>query len=130
MWAATPFRPQLAFDATDGGGFLGHMVWTVHDDGTIKVKAPRDKLTLNFKHLNLDFWLITDEATSEKKLKVDMWAARKQPPPHHCITKLPWAEEGMRNLLQFFMTELGTFKDGDLLGKWGCGVVRDFSLFK
>ncbi|GER56094.1 60S ribosomal protein L9 [Striga asiatica] len=87
MWAATPFRPQrpqLAFDATDGGGFLGYMVWTVQDDGTIKVKAPRDKLTLNFKHLNLDFRLITDEATGEKKLNMDMWFSSR---PCHCITQ-------------------------------------------
>lgn len=39
----------------------------------IEVEGPRGKLTRNFKHLNLDFDLITDETTGQKKLKVDAW---------------------------------------------------------
>lgn len=39
----------------------------------IEVEGPRGKLTRNFKHLNLDFELITDEETGKKKLKVDAW---------------------------------------------------------
>lgn len=39
----------------------------------IEVEGPRGKLTRNFKHLNLDFQLITDEETGGKKLKVDAW---------------------------------------------------------
>ncbi|XP_027166929.1 60S ribosomal protein L9-2-like isoform X1 [Coffea eugenioides] len=39
----------------------------------IEVEGPRRKLTRNFKHLNLDFQLITDEATGKRKLKVDTW---------------------------------------------------------
>lgn len=39
----------------------------------IEVKGPRGTLTRNFKHLNLDFMLITDEETGKKKLKVDAW---------------------------------------------------------
>lgn len=39
----------------------------------IEVEGPRGKLTRNFKHLNLDFKLITDEATGQKKLQVDAW---------------------------------------------------------
>ncbi|KAH0975180.1 hypothetical protein GBA52_017079 [Prunus armeniaca] len=52
----------------------------IPDGVTIKVKAkvievegPRGKLTRNFKHLNLDFDLITDEATGKKKLKIEAW---------------------------------------------------------
>ncbi|KAM3374408.1 60S ribosomal protein L9 [Capsicum galapagoense] len=52
----------------------------IPDGITIKVKAkqievegPRGKLVRNFKHLNLDFQLITDEETGQKKLKVDAW---------------------------------------------------------
>ncbi|GER56687.1 60S ribosomal protein L9 [Striga asiatica] len=48
MWAATRFRPQLAFDrnsATDGGGFLGHMVWTVQDDGTAAIPTALNHVT-------------------------------------------------------------------------------------
>ncbi|CDP22038.1 unnamed protein product [Coffea canephora] len=37
----------------------------------IEVEGPRRKLTRNFKHLNLDFQLITYEATGKRKLKVD-----------------------------------------------------------
>ncbi|KAG9156139.1 hypothetical protein Leryth_015547 [Lithospermum erythrorhizon] len=52
---------------------------------TIKVKAkvisvsgPRGTLVRNFKHLNLDFQLITESETGQKKLKVDAWfGARK-----------------------------------------------------
>ncbi|KAK9068359.1 hypothetical protein SSX86_012471 [Deinandra increscens subsp. villosa] len=39
----------------------------------IVVKGPRGTLTRNFKHLNLDFLLITDEETGKQKLKVDAW---------------------------------------------------------
>ncbi|GFY83998.1 ribosomal protein L6 family [Actinidia rufa] len=39
----------------------------------IEVEGPRGKLTRNFKHLNLDFELITDEATGKKKLKIESW---------------------------------------------------------
>lgn len=39
----------------------------------IEVEGPRGKLTRNFKHLNLDFKLITDEGTGQKKLQVDAW---------------------------------------------------------
>ncbi|KAK6129397.1 hypothetical protein DH2020_036849 [Rehmannia glutinosa] len=39
----------------------------------IEVEGPRGKLSRNFKHLNLDFQLIADEATGKKKLKVDAW---------------------------------------------------------
>ncbi|PHT93917.1 60S ribosomal protein L9 [Capsicum annuum] len=39
----------------------------------IKVERPRGKLVRNFKHLNLNFQLITDEETGQKKLKVDAW---------------------------------------------------------
>nr|GMC62870.1 putative pentatricopeptide repeat-containing protein At5g37570 isoform X1 [Ipomoea batatas] len=39
----------------------------------IEVEGPRGKLVRNFKHLNLDFQLITDEATGKRKLKVDAW---------------------------------------------------------
>ncbi|KAL8135391.1 large ribosomal subunit protein uL6-like [Apium graveolens] len=55
----------------------------IPDGITIKIKAkvievegPRGKLVRNFKHLNLDFQLITDEETGgggQKKLKVDAW---------------------------------------------------------
>lgn len=39
----------------------------------IEVEGPRGKLVRNFKHLNLDFQLIKDEETGQKKLKVDAW---------------------------------------------------------
>ncbi|KAK9080016.1 hypothetical protein SSX86_001691 [Deinandra increscens subsp. villosa] len=39
----------------------------------IEVKGPRGTLIRNFKHLNLDFQLITDEETGKQKLKVDAW---------------------------------------------------------
>ncbi|GAB4839646.1 60S ribosomal protein L9 [Ancistrocladus abbreviatus] len=39
----------------------------------IEVEGPRGKLTRNFKHLNLDFQLTTDEATGKRKLKIDSW---------------------------------------------------------
>ncbi|KAE9451766.1 hypothetical protein C3L33_16312, partial [Rhododendron williamsianum] len=39
----------------------------------IEVEGPRGKLTRNFKHLNLDFQLITDEESGNKKLKVESW---------------------------------------------------------
>lgn len=39
----------------------------------IEVEGPRGKLVRNFKHLNLDFQLITDETTGQRKLKVDAW---------------------------------------------------------
>ncbi|XP_071702535.1 large ribosomal subunit protein uL6-like [Rutidosis leptorrhynchoides] len=38
----------------------------------IEVKGPRGTLTRTFKHLNLDFQLITDEE-GKQKLKVDAW---------------------------------------------------------
>nr|XP_043610887.1 60S ribosomal protein L9-like [Erigeron canadensis] len=38
----------------------------------IEVTGPRGTLTRNFKHLNLDFMLITDE-DGKRKLKVDAW---------------------------------------------------------
>ncbi|XP_028799411.1 60S ribosomal protein L9 [Neltuma alba] len=38
----------------------------------IEVEGPRGKLVRDFKHLNLDFQLITDEE-GKKKLKVDAW---------------------------------------------------------
>ena len=37
----------------------------------IEVEGPRGKLFRNFKHLNLDFDLITDEETGKRKLKID-----------------------------------------------------------
>lgn len=39
----------------------------------IEVEGPRGKLSRNFKHLNLDFHLMTDEATGKRKLKIDAW---------------------------------------------------------
>ncbi|XP_027171279.1 60S ribosomal protein L9-like [Coffea eugenioides] len=42
-------------------------------ESNAEVEGPRGKLTRNFKHLNLDFQLITDEATGKRKLKVDAW---------------------------------------------------------
>ncbi|KAK2996863.1 hypothetical protein RJ639_021774 [Escallonia herrerae] len=39
----------------------------------IEVEGPRGKLTRDFKHLNLDFQLITDAETGQRKLKVDAW---------------------------------------------------------
>ena len=39
----------------------------------IEVEGPRGKLVRNFKHLNLDFQLITDEATGKKKLRIEAW---------------------------------------------------------
>ncbi|GAB4858633.1 60S ribosomal protein L9 [Ancistrocladus abbreviatus] len=39
----------------------------------IEVEGPRGKLKRSFKHLNLDFQLITDEATGKRKLKIDSW---------------------------------------------------------
>ncbi|XP_011075872.1 60S ribosomal protein L9-1 [Sesamum indicum] len=39
----------------------------------IQVEGPRGKLSRDFKHLSLDFQLITDDATGKKKLKVDAW---------------------------------------------------------
>ena len=38
----------------------------------IEVEGPRGKLVRDFKHLNLDFQLITDE-NGQKKLKIDAW---------------------------------------------------------
>jgi large subunit ribosomal protein L9e len=38
----------------------------------IEVEGPRGKLVRDFKHLNLDFQLITDEE-GKKKLKVEAW---------------------------------------------------------
>jgi len=38
----------------------------------IEVEGPRGKLTRNFKHLSLDFQLITDE-NGQRKLKVEAW---------------------------------------------------------
>nr|ACJ86147.1 unknown [Medicago truncatula] len=38
----------------------------------IEVEGPRGKLVRDFKHLNLDFDLITDEE-GKKKLKIDAW---------------------------------------------------------
>ncbi|KAK2988127.1 hypothetical protein RJ640_017459 [Escallonia rubra] len=39
----------------------------------IEVEGPSGKLTRDFKHLNLDFQLITDAETGQRKLKVDAW---------------------------------------------------------
>ncbi|KAF6166962.1 hypothetical protein GIB67_030655 [Kingdonia uniflora] len=39
----------------------------------IEVEGPRGKLIRNFKHLNLDFQLITNAETGKKQLKVDAW---------------------------------------------------------
>jgi ribosomal protein L6P/L9E len=39
----------------------------------IEVEGPRGKLTRNFKHLQLDFQLITDEESGKRKLKVEAW---------------------------------------------------------
>ncbi|KAK3031019.1 hypothetical protein RJ639_036870 [Escallonia herrerae] len=39
----------------------------------IEVEGPRGKLTRDFKHLNLDFQLITDAEAGQRKLKVDAW---------------------------------------------------------
>ncbi|CAI0454826.1 unnamed protein product [Linum tenue] len=39
----------------------------------IEVQGPRGKLVRDFKHLNLDFQLIKDEETGNRKLKVDSW---------------------------------------------------------
>ncbi|XP_030496806.2 large ribosomal subunit protein uL6 [Cannabis sativa] len=39
----------------------------------IEVEGPRGKLVRNFKHLNLDFELITDQATGTRKLKIESW---------------------------------------------------------
>ncbi|XP_059434753.1 large ribosomal subunit protein uL6-like [Corylus avellana] len=39
----------------------------------VEVEGPRGKLTRNFKHLQLDFQLITDEETGKRKLKVEAW---------------------------------------------------------
>ena len=39
----------------------------------IEVEGPRGKLIRNFKHLNLDFDLITDEDNGKQKLKIDAW---------------------------------------------------------
>lgn len=44
----------------------------------IEVEGPRGKLTKNFKHLNLDFQLITDEETGKRKLKVDAWFGKRK----------------------------------------------------
>uniref|UniRef100_A0A803R214 Large ribosomal subunit protein uL6 alpha-beta domain-containing protein n=1 Tax=Cannabis sativa TaxID=3483 RepID=A0A803R214_CANSA len=38
----------------------------------IEVEGPRGKLVRNFKHLNLDFELITDEE-GKRKLKIESW---------------------------------------------------------
>ncbi|CAL1395001.1 unnamed protein product [Linum trigynum] len=39
----------------------------------IEVQGPRGTLVRDFKHLNLDFQLIKDEETGNRKLKVDSW---------------------------------------------------------
>ncbi|KAL5764386.1 hypothetical protein ACOSP7_016749 [Xanthoceras sorbifolium] len=39
----------------------------------IQVEGPRGKLSRNFKHLNLDFHLMTDDSTGKRKLKIDAW---------------------------------------------------------
>ncbi|KAK3031018.1 hypothetical protein RJ639_036868 [Escallonia herrerae] len=39
----------------------------------IEVEGPRGKVTRDFKHLNLDFQLITNAETGQRKLKVDTW---------------------------------------------------------
>ncbi|KAJ4842485.1 60S ribosomal protein L9 [Turnera subulata] len=39
----------------------------------IEVEGPRGKLVRNFKHLNLDFQLITDEETGQRQLKIEAW---------------------------------------------------------
>ncbi|XP_052179375.1 60S ribosomal protein L9 [Diospyros lotus] len=44
----------------------------------IEVEGPRGKLTRNFKHLNLDFDLITDQETGKKKLKIDAWFSSRK----------------------------------------------------
>ncbi|KAK6139412.1 hypothetical protein DH2020_026850 [Rehmannia glutinosa] len=47
----------------------------------IEAELPRGKLSRNFKHLNLDFQLITDEETGKKKLKMLGSVAGKPQPP-------------------------------------------------
>ncbi|KAI8029962.1 60S ribosomal protein L9-2 [Camellia lanceoleosa] len=47
----------------------------------IEVEGPRGKLTRNFKHLNLDFQLITDEETGKRKLKIDAGSGPRKTPP-------------------------------------------------
>lgn len=39
----------------------------------IEVEGSRGKLSRDFKHLNLDFHLMTDEETGKRKLKIDGW---------------------------------------------------------
>lgn len=39
----------------------------------IEVEGPRGKLSRNFKHLNLDFDLISDETSGKRQLKVESW---------------------------------------------------------
>ncbi|KAH9718815.1 60S ribosomal protein L9-1 [Citrus sinensis] len=39
----------------------------------IEVEGPRGKLSRNFKHLNLDFHLMTDGETGKRRLKIDAW---------------------------------------------------------
>ncbi|EXB53783.1 60S ribosomal protein L9 [Morus notabilis] len=39
----------------------------------IEVKGPRGKITRNFKHLNLDFDLISDETSGKRQLKIESW---------------------------------------------------------
>ncbi|KAL5699827.1 60S ribosomal protein L9B [Ranunculus cassubicifolius] len=44
----------------------------------IEVEGPRGTLKRDFKHLNIDFELITDATTGKKKLKVDSWFGTKK----------------------------------------------------
>ncbi|KAM7274471.1 hypothetical protein ACFE04_018143 [Oxalis oulophora] len=43
----------------------------------IEVEGPRGKLVRNFKHLNLDFHLLTDE-TGQRKLKIEAWFSTRK----------------------------------------------------
>ncbi|KAK9930113.1 hypothetical protein M0R45_027168 [Rubus argutus] len=47
----------------------------------IEVEGPHSKLVRNFKHLNLDFQFIKDEATGQYKLKIEAWFSRARPAP-------------------------------------------------
>ncbi|XP_050290772.1 60S ribosomal protein L9-like [Quercus robur] len=44
----------------------------------IEVEGPRGKFIRNFKHLNLDFDLITNKDNRKRKLKIDAWFGSKK----------------------------------------------------
>ncbi|MFS7999210.1 putative ribosomal protein L6 [Helianthus anomalus] len=52
----------------------------------IEVTGPRRTLNRNFKHLNLDFQLITDAESSKQKLKVDVWFGPRETTAAICTT--------------------------------------------